>query len=192
MEHPFIDKIRQIVLDHLDDEKFGVTELATEIGLSKSQTFRKVKSITGRSVNQLIKEVRLQEAAALILNSNLNASEISYKVGFSSPSYFNKCFRKYYGVTPGEYKEKNEELPPIRGFYRAPSPSGIKKFQTFLYLLGATLLIFVIISIINNINSAVKTTPAEISIAVLYFDDHSPEMDKQWSVMQLQKKLQQN
>jgi len=179
MENPFIDKIRQIVLDHLDDEKFGVTELASELGLSKSQTFRKVKSITGRSVNQLIRETRLLEAAALILHTDLHASEISYKLGFSSPSYFNKCFSKYYGVTPGEYKEKNEELPPKRGFYRAPSPSGIKKIQTFLYILGAALLIFAIISIINN-GVTDKTTPAEISIAVLYFDDHSPELDMQY------------
>ena len=56
MEHPFIDKIRQIILDHLDDGKFGVNELSSEIGLSKSQTFRKVKSITGRPLNQIIRE----------------------------------------------------------------------------------------------------------------------------------------
>jgi AraC-like DNA-binding protein len=55
MENPFIDKIRQIILDHLDDEKFGVSELASEIGLSKSQTFRKVKYLSNKSVNQIIK-----------------------------------------------------------------------------------------------------------------------------------------
>ncbi len=98
MENPFIDKIRQIILDHLDDEKFGVNELASEIGLSKSQIFRKIKSFSNKSVNQFIKEIRLQEAAKLILISDLHASEISYKVGFSSPSYFNKCFSKYYGI----------------------------------------------------------------------------------------------
>ena len=80
MEDLFIDRIRQIILDHLDDEKFGVTHLASEIGWSRSHTFRKVKSETGISVNQFIKEIRLQEAASLILNSNLNASEISYKL----------------------------------------------------------------------------------------------------------------
>ncbi len=100
METTFKDKIRQIILDHLDDEKFDVNQLASEIGWSRSHTFRKVRSLTGISANQFIKETRLQEAAKLILNSNLNASEISYKVGFSSPSYFSKCFSKYYGVTP--------------------------------------------------------------------------------------------
>ena len=171
MEYIFIDRVRQIILDHLDDEKFGVTQLASEIGWSRSHTFRKVKSETGISVNQLIKEIRLQKAASLILNSNLNASEISYKVGFSSPSYFNKCFSKYYGVTPGEYKEK-----PVQTESEIKTVSTrIRKVQFILYFLGAILLIFGIFSIIKR-----NTNPTQPSIAVLYFDDHSPESDMQW------------
>ena len=171
MDNTFKDKIKQIILDHLDDEKFGVSQLASEIGWSRSHTFKKVKSVTGISANQFIKETRLQEAVKLILNSNLTASEISYKVGFSSPSYFNKCFSKYYGITPGEYKEK----PIQKSFDQQVSPSGIKKFKLVLYLLGAALLIFGIFSVIKS-----KNDPNEISIAVLYFDDHSPESDIQW------------
>ena len=180
MENFFIDKIKQIILDHLDDENFSVNDLAAEIGLSKSQTFRKIKSITGRSANQLIKEIRLQEAARLILKSDLNASEIGYNVGFSSPSYFNKCFSIYYGLTPGEYKEKNKEIPPIKGFEQTPSRSAIKKFQSVFYILGTALLIFGIITIINKKGPTDNTKPSKISIAVLYFDDHSPESDMQW------------
>ena len=171
MENPFIDKIRQIILDHLDDENFGVSQLASEIGLSKTQTYRKIKSLTNKSVSRLIREIRLQEAAKLIVATNLNASEISYKVGFSSPSYFNKCFSKYYGVTPGEYKEN----PLIKTFDQPTSRSAIKKFQTFFYILGASLLLFVSISIVKKI-----INPPKISIAVLYFDDHSQESDMQW------------
>jgi len=175
MKNPFIDKIRQIVLDHLDDEKFGVSELVSEIGLSKSQVFKKIKSLSNKSITQFIKETRLHEAAKLILHSDLHASEISYKVGFSSPSYFNKCFSKYYGVTPGEYKEKNKEIPTKKGIDQAPSQSRIKKLQTVFYILGTFLLLFGIISVVNS-----KMKPSEISIAVLYFDDHSPESDIQW------------
>jgi len=174
-EDNFIDKIRQIILNHLDDEKFDVSHLASEIGWSKSHTFRKVRSITGISANQFIKETRLQEAARLIVNSDHNAAEISYKVGFSSPSYFNKCFVKYYGVTPGEYKEKNEKISPIIDADLRHSRSRIKKFQYILYLLGTILLFLGIFSIVKN-----KNNPKEISIAVLYFDDHSPESDLQW------------
>jgi len=175
MENTFIDKLRQIILDHIDDETFGVSQLASEIGWSRSHTFKKVKSVTGISANQFIKETRLQEAARLILESDLNVSEISYKVGFSSPSYFNKCFSKYYGVTPGEYKEKNKENSPVMDFEPTPSRSGIKKLQTFIYILGTVLLLFGIISLVKS-----KLNPSKISIAVLYFDDHSPESDIQW------------
>ncbi len=171
MEDPFLDKIKQIILNHLDDEKFGVSELASEIGWSRSHTFKKVKSVTGISANQFIKETRLQEAAKLILNTDLNASEISYKIGFSSPSYFNKCFSKYYGVTPGEYKEN----PILKSIDQQASQARIKKFKLIFYLLGAALLIFGIFSVIKS-----KNNPREISIAVLYFDDHSPESDMQW------------
>ena len=171
MEDLFIDRIKQIILDHLDDEKFGVTHLASEIGWSRSHTFRKVKSETGISVNQFIKEIRLQEAASLILNSNLNASEISYKVGFSSPSYFNKCFSKYYGVTPGEYKEK----PAPTELDKIAVSTRIRKVQFILYFIGTILLIFGIYSIIKS-----YVNPHQPSIAVLYFDDHSPKSDMQW------------
>ena len=180
MEDSFIDKIKQIVLDHLDDEKFGVKELSSKIGLSKSQAFRKVKSLTNKSINQLIKETRLEEAAKLILESDLHASEITYKVGFSSPSYFNKCFSKYYGITPGEYKEKYKDNLPINGFDRKTSPSGIKKFQAVFYILLTAILIFAIISVIKSKSSTTNSNSANISIAVLYFDDHSSESDKQW------------
>jgi len=171
MKNLFIDKVRQIILDHLDDEKFGVSELVSEIGLSKSQVFKKLKSLSNKSISQFIKETRLQEAAKLILNSNLNASEISYKVGFSCPSYFNKCFSKYYGITPGEFKQNQQVITSDK----QGSQSGIKKLQTVFYILGVSLLLFVSISIVKKI-----INPPKISIAVLYFDDHSPESDIQW------------
>lgn len=180
MESSFIDKIKQIVLNHLDDGKFGVKELSSKIGLSKSQVFRKVKSLTNKSINQFIRETRLEEAAKLILESDFQASEISYKVGFSSPTYFNKCFSKYYGITPGEYKEKHKDNLPINGFDQKPSPSEVKKFQTIFYILGTAILIFAIISVIKSKSATTKSNSAKISIAVLYFDDHSSESDKQW------------
>ncbi len=180
MKDPFIDKVRQIILDHLDDEKFSVSELASEIGLSKSQTFRKIKSLTNKSVSQIINETRLQEAAKLILKTDLHASEISYKVGFSSPSYFNRCFRKYYGITPGEYKEN----PLIKTFDQSTSRFAVKKLQFALYILGASLLFFVSISIVKKI-----INPPKISIAVLYFDDHSPRSNKQWLCNQITEEI---
>jgi len=175
MENIFIGKIRQIILDHLDDEKFDVNKLSSEMGWSNSKTYRKVRFITGVSVNQYIKVIRLKEAAKLVLNSNDNASEISYKVGFSSPSYFNKCFSKYHGVTPGGYKEKSKKIPPVNDFEQISLLSRIKKFRYFIYVLGAIFLIIGLLSFFKSKNNATKK-----SIAVLYFDDHSPESDLQW------------
>ncbi len=74
MGNHFIDKVRQIILDHLDDEKFGVSELSSKIGLSKSQTFRKIKSLSNKSVTQFIKETRLQEACSSDSKINFAAS----------------------------------------------------------------------------------------------------------------------
>ena len=175
MEKLFIEKIRQIILDHLDDDKFDVNKLASEMGWSNSHTYRKVRFITGISVNQYIKETRLKEAAKLILNSNDTISEISYKVGFSSPSYFNKCFSKFHGVTPGGYKEKNEKIHHVNNFEQTNFLSRIKNFKYFIYVLGVILLIIGLFSFFNS-----KNNSSEKSIAVLYFDDHSPESDLQW------------
>jgi len=176
MENPLIDEIEQIISDHLDDETFGVNQLASEIGLSKSQTFRTVKSLFNKSINQLIRETRLKEAAKLIMESNLHASEISYKVGFSSPSYFNKCFSKYYGITPGEYSSN----PPKNSLDYQESQTKIRKSQIAIYVIGTVLLIFGIISLIQSNSSSINTKPKEISVAILYFDDHSQESDMQW------------
>lgn len=107
MGNVFINKVKKTILDNLQDEKFNVGKLADEIGLGRSQILRKVKASTGKSVNQLIKEIRLSESVKLLQKEEFTASEIAYKVGFSSPQYFNKCFHDFYGFPPGEYQNQN-------------------------------------------------------------------------------------
>ena len=110
MSQKFIDQVRSIVMSNISDERFGVRELASTLGLSSTQTLRKVKATTGKSVNQYIRELRLEKAAKLIKKTDLTIAEISYQVGFGSPSYFNKAFVNYYGIAPGEYKTKSTSL----------------------------------------------------------------------------------
>ena len=86
MDKIFVDNLQNIVLNHIADESFGAGNLASLLGLSTSQTLRKVKAATGKSVNQYIREVKLAEAAKLIRETDFTSAEISYKVGFSSPS----------------------------------------------------------------------------------------------------------
>ena len=179
MDKAFLDKVEQIILRHLEDENLNVEMLALEIGLSRSQLLRKVKGINGKSVNQFIREIRLKEAAKLIRKDEFTAAEIAYKVGFSSPSYFNKCFHDYFGVTPGDYREQSEEeikkiIEKTNSaeaiFYKKPKVL----FSIILFLIALLFTGFFI-----NRNS-IRKNKLQNSIAVLYFDDMSSEQDTQW------------
>ena len=77
------------------------------MGLSRVQMYRKVKQLTGQSPVEIIRVTRLKKAERLLKTTKMTVSEISYDVGFSSPSYFSKCFKDYFGCQPGEMRETN-------------------------------------------------------------------------------------
>ena len=97
---------------NLENEKFGVVELAAEIGLSRSQLHRRLQELRGKSTSRFIREYRLEMAMEMLKKNVATASEIAYRVGFSSPTYFNTSFHNYYGYPPGEVKFKSPESPP--------------------------------------------------------------------------------
>lgn len=103
----FLRKLEQIVLNHLDDEDFNVENLASTFGISRSHLHRKLKRIKGQSISQFVREIRLDEAMKMLKNDVASVSEIAYKVGFSSTSYFNTCFHQRYGYSPGKVKHHN-------------------------------------------------------------------------------------
>jgi AraC-like DNA-binding protein len=86
--------------EHLSNELFGVEMLCTEIGVSERQLQRKLKAITNKSPNQLITSVRLHRAKQLMLALENNITEIAFQTGFANPSYFSKCFKKEFGLSP--------------------------------------------------------------------------------------------
>ena len=98
----FIRKLTDIILANLSNENFGVKELARESGMSLKGLRRKLLSCRRETVNQFIREVRLQKAFEILKNEETTASEVAYKVGFGSPAYFNTCFHKYFGYPPGK------------------------------------------------------------------------------------------
>lgn len=104
----FINRIQEIISKNLVNEQFGVTELAAEMNMSRSNLLRRVKKSANIPVNQLIREARLKQAMYLLKNSSLNVSEVSHQTGFNSPSYFIKCFREHYGYPPGEADQHQE------------------------------------------------------------------------------------
>jgi len=99
----FLKKLSGIIETNLKNEQFGVSELAREMGMSRSHIHRKLKSITNQSVSQFIREIRLEKAKDLLEQEKYTVSEIAYDVGFNSPSYFIKCFHDKFGFAPGEY-----------------------------------------------------------------------------------------
>ena len=96
----FLESVLQNIDDHISDERFSVEVLCNELGISERQLQRKLKAITNKSPIQLISSVRLHRAKELLLESEYNIAEIAFQTGFSNPSYFSKCFKKEFGVSP--------------------------------------------------------------------------------------------
>ncbi len=107
-----LNGLKQAVLDNLENELFSVEHLAEIVGISRSHLHRRLKKITGQSISQFVREIRLAEAMKMLRQDVATTSEIAYKVGFNSPSYFHKCFLEYYGYPPSEAKNivQNQEV----------------------------------------------------------------------------------
>lgn len=107
LDQQFILKIIQYTQENIKETNLNVEKLADEFNLSRSQLYRKIKTLTGLSANELIRKIRLERAKELLEESTApSVSEISYNVGFSSPSYFSKCFKTHFGVLPKEVKDE--------------------------------------------------------------------------------------
>ncbi len=138
MDEKFLFRLTQILEAALEDERFGVKELAREAGLSKSQLLRKLQALKNKSTSQFIREFRLQKAMELLEKQAGTASEISYRVGFGSPTYFSTCFHEYFGYPPGEVKiRKNAgngvDLHREGNSKRENSKLRMENFNLFLY-----------------------------------------------------------
>jgi len=112
MDQAFIKKLTDLLEINLENEHFGVQQLAEKVGLSRSQLHRKLKAITGKSSSSFIRHYRLRKAREMLADNVATVSEIAYRVGFSSPTYFNTCFRIYFGYPPGKVKYRNAEVDP--------------------------------------------------------------------------------
>jgi len=107
-EQAFIDNFRNYIEQHISDPELNLDEVAKNMGLSKSQLYRKIKSLTDYSPNELIKIIRLKYARQLLSLQGRNISEVAYESGFSSLSYFTKCFKEFYKESPTEFISNNK------------------------------------------------------------------------------------
>ncbi|MCG2459790.1 DUF4242 domain-containing protein [Flavobacteriaceae bacterium F89] len=101
-EEKFLSNLFDITEDKLSNERFTVQSLGNDIGLSRPQLYRKVKSITGTTPNNFIRGLKMHRAFSLIKQKQLNVSEVALEVGYSNPSYFAKCFYKTFGISPSK------------------------------------------------------------------------------------------
>ena len=100
----FLERLRGLVQEQMGDSSFSVETLASQMGVSRVQLYRKVKTLTGRTPVDIIRLSRLNRSKVLLAQEGTTVSEVAYTVGFSSPSYFTKCFKDEYGMLPGEIK----------------------------------------------------------------------------------------
>jgi AraC-like DNA-binding protein len=101
-EDAFIQKLRSIIEQNMQEESFGIEALCREVQLSRMQVHRKLKAMTGMSAIQFIHSIRLRKAYQFLKETDLNVSEVAYKVGYSDPSYFTRRFVKKFEMTPSE------------------------------------------------------------------------------------------
>jgi AraC-like DNA-binding protein len=105
LDERFLEKVLGIIEAHMDDEDFSIEELSREAGFSNMHFYRKIRALSGQTPSQFLRTIRLKRAAELLASNSDNVTQIAYSVGFSSLSYFNKCFKEQFGVTPGQYAE---------------------------------------------------------------------------------------
>ena len=104
-DQTFVGKLRDVIRRNLSDSDFSVERIGEEIGLSRVQLYRKVKALTGQTPVELLRKARLEKARQMIMRTDRSVAEIAYEVGFTSPSYFNKCFKDEFGTSPGGMRE---------------------------------------------------------------------------------------
>jgi len=198
MNSEFLKRLTDIVNANLADENFGVEDLVREMGLSHINLHRKLKTISNQTISQFIREIRLKMARELLLNEDLTVSEIAYRVGFGSPTYFNKCFHEYFGYPPGELNKRS--LNKIEGNNENTIAEPINKKQEavpaitkrllkrlFLFIASGILILiaisYIIIKLFNGnpaLTSVKHLKDREKSIVMLPFKNLSSNADNQY------------
>lgn len=104
----FVEKLKALIEEKMSNSDLSVEDLGAELGLGRVQLYRKTKSLTGYAPNELLRIARLRKAASLLASSEKTVAEITYEVGFSSPSYFTKCYKDYFGESPSEFLKRRD------------------------------------------------------------------------------------
>ena len=148
MGDEFFELVKQIIEDNIGNENFSVSDLAKEVGLSRSTLHRKLIRLTGKSASDFITEIRLTRALELLVSDVATVSEIAYRVGYSNPSYFNKVFKKTYNVSPSDVRKKGSGKLSDLKVVKEPGTLGStrsKKARTYI-IAGINVLMIIIVA----------------------------------------------
>jgi len=118
VDEEFLKNAVTIVREHMSDSEFNVEALVQAIHISRSNLYLKLKALTGQSSSEFIRSIRLKRAVQLLEESNYTIKEVMYMTGFSTASYFSKCFKKQVGMVPSDYirQKRNAAAAEAREF----------------------------------------------------------------------------
>ena len=105
-DNEFLVRMNELIEENITNPCLSVVFLAEQMSISRSTLFAKIKALVDVTPNEMIQLVKLKKAAALLKSGKYRISEVCYMTGFSSPSYFSKCFQKQFGMKPGEFMEQ--------------------------------------------------------------------------------------
>jgi AraC-like DNA-binding protein len=108
-DEQFLKSALELVELNMGNASYTVEDMSHDIGMSHTQLYRKIKSLTGQTINDFIRAIRLKRAAQLLEQRQLTVSEITYKVGFTDLQHFRECFKKMFGATPSQYAQRFSE-----------------------------------------------------------------------------------
>lgn len=107
LDRHFMMVVMEKLHANLTDSEFSVGDLCTQLGMSRTSVYNKIRFITGQSINELIRIVRLNKSKELLSTNLYNVNEVAYMVGFSDPKYFSTCFKKQFGISPSKFRNGN-------------------------------------------------------------------------------------
>ena len=108
-DEEFLNRLNQIITEHLDNEQLGIPFICNKIGISRASLYNKLKALTDMGANDYITKIRMERAIWLILHTELSVNDIADKTGFSTARYFSTVFKQHTGCSPTQYREK----PPV-------------------------------------------------------------------------------
>jgi TolB-like protein/AraC-like DNA-binding protein len=199
-ENNFLKKLTEITESNLTNVQFGVSELAREMGMSRSNLHRKVSNLLKISISQFISKVRLEKAMDILKQGRVKISEVAFDCGYHSVAYFTKCFREYYGFPPGEvekryiteyndleinqnYIQDSVFLPKLSALFKGRIKNGIvRKLASGGIMIIVSLISFFIYQRISadSFHSKSDILNADNSIAVLPFKNLNQDYEYEY------------